>query len=433
MTSAAEPVLFYGTVGKLRYDKETKSWRSQRLHRDHQCLSYVGGDETHVHPSRPIRDTDDIKYARAREKAVLALLKNEPALAPAKSVVYELSKPSHAQENENGLDSPRPSKSLRACTVHDPQLQRSITLMAWIGGELGEKLVLSAALPCTRGWERDNSMSVESLELDEKDVITFDCDLGPIFDVDLICISNTSTCLVAVRYLHNIILFRFNIKSRPISNTLRDMYGQRSLVSRSELKKLLVLSSTLSPDKKVVDFALSPSDPPQIAFVDCAGHWCIWDISDSRDQPVRSTLLTEGEIVVAEESETSPDSNLNRWHQIFWVPDSSLFIVCNWQHVALFDIQGQSVQKSDLTFGVVEKDRAQTILDISRSSIVNGFLLVLTNSHIHLIRASPSMSLQNDPLKPILEVVASLAHFRHEFDTNLRILAYHDINGASTK
>ena len=166
----------------------------------------------------------------------------------------------------------------------------------------------------------------------------------------------------------------------------------------------------------------------QFAVIDPLGAWSIWDIehNNSRSTPYKLTPGKQGGIYDHNEHDMSskPPANgrSDGWHRILWVLNVTTILVCNRNHLAVFDLRSGQ-ERLDTT----ELKRAigsDMILDIRRSASDLRYVFLLTTTQVMWIEICLVDSQQIGGHGVIL--LLSYKHFRDGSDRTLRLATVRD-------
>ena len=425
---SAKGIFNYGSVGQISYTEKGKVWITQRLHRSRPSLQLVGSPETHVQPSR-VFPKDFPSFARERENTTNAIIQDLPELLAAKTLVYQLSEPTigRAAPSEELVDVSN-TRLLSCCEVYDAYLKQIVTAFIWAGGECGEILTMSAALHHQTARLRKASAPIVRAAPSEKDIFVFDAALGPIRSITSATTHKRSYALLGVLYSSKLVFYQTRIRSRATSTKSQGEYDIEAFAPRVELAKLAERNSFLSVGNPIVNITFDPSNPHTVAMIDTSGFWVILQVQIQHSP--RVDVIKHGRTKDKASVPFDPESFQDGWHRVTFVCDYSHFVVFDRTHCTLHDNRDDFKQTAQMAFEQIEYDKPQLILDANGDLCSKGILIIATNSHVHVLKLVSHRSRVEDGLSSMsFQIVASLAHFRNEEDTSLRLLTHHRVEG----
>ena len=191
---------------------------------------------------------------------------------------------------------------------------------------------------------------------------------------------------------------------------------------------ILTLPSSRTGGHAHAAVSFHPTKHQYLAIVDEHGNWSTWQLQGKRSTESRTSfqirLLTSNKLYTWTGLKRPPEMNPyhDGWHKILWLTskdgDVDILLVANRRNLVLYKSDGEMMAPVQLALGPMPE--AQWILDIRRSSIHHGWVLVLTSTLIFWI------SSENGPITLVAEgedytIVCSWRHFRGREDTTLSL------------
>ncbi|DAA73662.1 TPA_exp: Uncharacterized protein A8136_4096 [Trichophyton benhamiae CBS 112371] len=167
-----------------------------------------------------------------------------------------------------------------------------------------------------------------------------------------------------------------------------------------------------------------PVKQRQIAVIDCAGNWSVWDLQ--RRQQRKAGWYAErgpnGSIRLPEyEKSSKPIDHYDGWGAILWVCTIHQLLVCDRRNVYICRMDVRPPEQEELSLGL--ELHSEWVLDALRSPKTPSHVFILTTLRIFWVHVPPpdgSRVSQSDN-SHAASILLSWRHFRDPEDISLRL------------
>lgn len=436
MTDPGVDDLHYGHFGQPVYDVENRTWVFKRSPGVRRVFHPVGHRQIEVPAtiSRPVCRVSSAAELDNQESHLLALFPEFQAAAP---LLGRLAQVSNAIEAVATTFDPLTGDLLacgRAADVDNKHGKGTIGFVASPGGVAGESLRLVRRQVERHGWSQDKSTWLKVPTLRHGDVGWWPGTGTPILQVTSAVQDGDRSTFLAVRSARSIHIFRPLYHRQPVAPATGPVSSLPLPASRLEASPLLCLNSApLEPG--YADVAFNPWYQRQFGTLDQEGHWTVYNIEGRRGKKRHYRLvkamegLLEPPVTKSDIQEGTIPGNYDGWGRILWVNDVTTVLVCNRRIVQVADFQGRLVYLSPSSLRLART--SSWILDVRRDPSDPGRILVLTSTHLLVVKVPvPTKSDEGEGWVDA-DVLLSWRHFVHEEDTTMQIHAFVDEEGMS--
>lgn len=358
--------------------------------------------------------------------------KLHPELAASWSFIRE-ERLSHAVSTATEFCDPRVSSlfDLGNAPDVDNEALRMFPIAAIVAGECSDRISFHMIEEDTLQLKHEKSvwMRVPSIGRSETTEWT-----GCGAPVRQICFARTveaKPTWMAARFPQSTIFFRPLYRRDPVANH-GDFDGNHDLLpihgrnSRLDANPLIEISATQTGGFAHADVAFNPWYQRQIAIVDDAGNWSIWEISGRQRREYKGNWTADrvriGTLPWLDHGITPGLRDYPRhdgWASVEWAGDFSSFIVADRRCVMFYRMDGDRVSSYSIELGF--ERRSEWVLDIKRSSYNESHVFILTTSRIFWFDVGPDVfSAGSSDDNFLLHPRLSWRHYRDSEDTTLR-------------
>ncbi|KAK0661797.1 hypothetical protein DIS24_g2225 [Lasiodiplodia hormozganensis] len=372
MTDPGVDDLHYGHFGQPVYDVENRTWVFKRSPGVRRVFHPVGHRQIEV-PATISTTTCRVSSAAELDDQQSHLLALFPEFQVAAPLLGRLAQVSNAIEAVATTFDPLTGDLLacgRAADVDNKRGKGTIGFVASPGGVAGESLRLVRRQVERHGWSQDKSTWLKVPTLRHGDVGWWPGTGTPILQ---------------------------------ITSAVQDGYA---------------------------DVTFNPWYQRQFGTLDQEGHWTVYNIEGRRGKKrhYRSVQATEGRleppVTRSDIQEGTLPGNYDGWGRILWANDVTTVLVCNRRIVQVADFQGRLVYLSPSSLRLART--SSWILDVRRDPSDSGRILVLTSTHLLVVKVPvPTQSDEGEGWVDA-DVLLSWRHFVHEEDTTMQIHAFVD-------
>lgn len=310
---------------------------------------------------------------------------------------------------------------------------RIARIVAVASGEAGHILKILRPQVELRGWsKRSGAARLSLLDSESPDTVHWSGTGGRIFQVVSANDAEDSGTWLAARQASVTTIFR------PIFGKLHSPVATRGY-SEPSLPSLVnpnpVLSLGFEHTKMVVqaDVAFNPLYSRQIAIIDTSGSWRILDLERGHSRTglvpkVKRTGNFYDDYLSDPTSEPPALDHADGWYKILWAGDVNTILVCNRHHIVAFDVKvnAQRLKSAE----ILVKGSSDWILDIQRSSQIEGQFYVLTTSRIFWIEVIAAGENESENAGGS-KVLLSYRHFRDANDETMKLVCPKSEKGMS--
>ncbi|KAK2735637.1 hypothetical protein FQN57_001183 [Myotisia sp. PD_48] len=192
------------------------------------------------------------------------------------------------------------------------------------------------------------------------------------------------------------------------------------------LDPLVNIPSSLSGGHAHAAVVFNPWYQQQLAIIDTAGNWNIWDIQH-RQQRNAGWFADRGpsgslRLLHPESSILAYTDRYDGWGAISWVGSIHQLFICDRRNVALCRIDLRPPTQEYVN--IMLENSSEWILDVMRSQENSSHLFVLTTFRIFWLKVE---SVENEILlqnPKMVSIILSWQHFRDPEDTSLRLSSF---------
>ncbi len=203
--------------------------------------------------------------------------------------------------------------------------------------------------------------------------------------------------------------------------------------SHVEAGEVVSLPIRLTGGARHADVGFNPWYRGQLAILDQAGHWGVWNITRSKRtvQRFKAELEVCGSLELkgkrrdddGEDDDNEKKGGGDGWGRICWVGDPRTLAVFTRRHVEILNLRTRPA--GTIPFPELGLSSTSTcIVDAQRSPLSNGHIFVATTSHIFWIAVENpvgSVSTEAEAPHPTCKVLLSWRHSQGEGDKSLRL------------
>lgn len=349
-----------------------------------------------------------------------------------------------------GLSSTREEKYSRAISetsqLYDPRIsslfdlgnaadeydvsRRYLPIVVSVGGESRDRLCFRMIKQNTVSLKGENPVSVRVPAVGGKDVVEWIGPGSPVRQVSFARVIEGRSTWMAARFPQSTTVFRPIYHGTPRfthvgGNSLSS--SPMFIYSRFDMNALLEISASQTGGFDHADVTFNPWYQQQVAIVDEAGNWSIWELSGQQRQHFNSNWVADcvksgwlpwpgfGDSV-------NPPGHPRHdgWARVEWVTDFSTLVVSDRRCIMVYRMQDGQIISYEIELGFARK--SEWILDIKRSSYDPSHLFVLTSSDVFWVNLSSSVFLSaEEEERSSLFPRLSWRHFRDWEDTTLQL------------
>ncbi|KAI9753465.1 MAG: hypothetical protein M4579_005149 [Chaenotheca gracillima] len=425
MTDRRVNDLSYGQLGQAYYDLKNDQWLFNHLPSNDIYLQPLGRSEISISP------TNDSSFnipgrgdssAREQHKRSRALVKSNPELVPALEHLPILARASTIISSHVAQHDGAKSTLYAIGKARDIDNQRSgartVPVLALVSGSAGESLRLIQGHSRKRTWGKLRGISLEVPGFGGQEECTWFGDYSPICQVCYSEYEGGGGTWLCVRLQTSTVVMRPKLHRAPVPVSDFEKGG---LNGKSRLNPNVVLNVPIrsTGGKPHADVSFNPWYQHQIAIVDQAGRWSIWDITETKIQKLKEPLPSATGFI--KENPTSLD-HADGWARICWSGSVNMLVVSNRRTLAIFSLSSRvPVRLETPDLGIAKT--TSWILDLKRSPIDPSHLFVLTSTHIVWLEVTSHTlpRATNESQDPGAKVLLSWRHFRDGEDVTLRL------------
>ncbi|EME48657.1 hypothetical protein DOTSEDRAFT_67632 [Dothistroma septosporum NZE10] len=399
----------YGQFGRVEYLPHDKSIRVGRHAQLPTVVTALG--ETKVidaphHADSPIGQSDSSESEGKRHaRQIKALVEAFPEFEPAASLLPPLLQVSEAAENAHSHHDPLAGSIIAFTNIRSEIRHRALPVVAMGTGTTGCTLQVSQLEIERRGWAEDKTtwLEVPVLGVDQTTWISSG---GIIQQLVFAEPTGRKDALLAVRLTSKVVVFRVTIRKGCAKNG-----------TPHGLKLDIIFENPhhAAPERSFMDVSFNPWFSQQIAVIDNAGDWQVFEMSTEKVRQVFE--ICEGTARDGKETAVVGDG----WARISWISDLATVVACTRQRLTVFSIR-------DIEPSVLREVSVQLpgpvpwILGLMKLPGDMQRFALLTGTHLHLYKVPRAET-------DILHVSSELRirHYRDVEDLSLRVTSFtHD-------
>ena len=377
MADKAFDGLPYGQFGRAIFDAENSEWNFSRATQSIRLLRPVGEAKTIARPtaetreSQPSRSDGRDPLSRRREKQARALVQSIPELQPVCDVLPELARVSEAVEHAYSQHDANTGPLIARGEVYDESRRDYVGAIAFPSGPTGSDLCIVQGLKQRRGWDEDRSSCIETLDFSGEEGMW----KGPGVSILSLVFAQPleqGEYYLAVRLQTEILIFRPVLKKHAVSGS-----------SRLNPKLLFSVSIDDTGSLPHMDIAFNPWFTGQLAVVNEAGSWSIWEIGRKSSS---AKMIKHGSPIDTASRDCKGKRSLDDgWGRVRWVESAATLCIASRRKLALIDLEAADELLS-VEVDVGLKKGLGWILDVGTLQAFSSHLFVLTSNHIFVYR-----------------------------------------------
>lgn len=401
----AERGLGHGSLGHSIYDPSTSDWSFERSTTDSvvfhaieppQIVHQNANETDFSAPEEPRKAPLSTRFA-AQTKALIA---SHPELQAAADFVAPLARVSEAITQAARHRDTFRSRLLALGSVSNEVTKQPAQVVAYVSGPSGSDLHMSQINTQRQGWNDAARTTLKVPKVSAESTVW----RGPGAPIQGVICSHAAgrgNSCVAARLPTKTIVFQAALK-KVTSHT----------PPRLELSIAWELGCLQTSHIAHADVAFDPWSYGRVAFVDPDGGWSVWEAPDAKHRLPRRMCHDSLDDGLAS---TEVPRTLDGWARVTWVLDTTLIAVCNRYLLQVFEIsKGRSSLSQSIDVGL--KQDHGWILDMAVMQAAPRFLLVLTSTHITLLRIDRPAN-----ANVAVQTCISVQHYRNGEDTTMRM------------
>ncbi|EKG16584.1 RNA polymerase I-specific transcription initiation factor RRN6-like protein [Macrophomina phaseolina MS6] len=430
MTDPGVEDLHYGHFGQAIYDVDNKTWAFKRVPGIRRVFHPLGRLHTEI-PATASESSFSVSPATRLDAQRKHLLSLNPELRAAASLLGRAAQVSDAVNAVASNFDPLAGDLLacgRAGDVDNKGSKGTVRIAALPAGPAGDALRLVRLDMEQHGWSSDKSVWLRVPSLQHGDVGWWAGSGAPILQICCACQDDERSTFLAVRTARSVHLFQPLYHRVPVPP--KDSSSPR-LFPPSRLEASLLESLNLPSDSPgFADVAFNPWYQRQFATLDQEGNWNVYDIEGRRwkGQSGHSTILTkhgcfEFPLDASDIQAGTLAGPYDGWGRVLWASDVSTILVCNRRAIQFVDFQDRSVFLTPSSLRLAHS--TSWILDVRRDPRESSHILVLTSTHLLVLRA-PNLKKYDQGKKIDADILLSWRHFLNEEDLTMQLFPFVD-------
>ena len=406
----------YGHFGQATYNHNEQAWSFGRSHDTDRILQPIGNPLVVAEPNSHVSDTKFSKDgregpARRRGNQIKALVKLHPEVQPASSLLPDLARVSEAVEESSFRYEPAKGNVFARGTIIDERAGREAQLVAFPTGPTGSDLRVMQVRKQRRGWHDVKDVYLKVPTISGEEAIW----RGPGVPIQFVVFANpveSAQAYLAIRLITKTIIVRPRLRK-----------GRLPVGSRLDFSSQLSLEIDQTGGSPHADVAFNPWNPRQLALLDQAGTWSVWEIDDKlarRPKKIHTMSMPSDDV---KESKQFLD---RCWGRVTWISGRSLLAVCTRREVKIYGLwETTPVELEVLNAGLSDLG---WLLDMVSIPTRSDFLVVLTSVHIvvYHINVTKSHDLET-------RTVAQVRHYCNPDDITLQANMFTEADGKFTQ
>jgi hypothetical protein len=431
--------LRYGHPGKALYKGQKHGWMFQRNCRTRIALFIFdeghmisGASFVEISPNI-VKEEPTVPILQSQTRRVTT---SEPTAAPGFEYLQYEARISEAVDNVTSNLGPSGGELLDLGIA--AFYGQSAPIIAMAGGKAGELLRVARMVNTQQGWDQIRTRWIEGLSPDTAEVATWSTGNQPIQQV---CFSQshakpwkylavrTSTAIHILQPILHKVEQAFKVHPDASANTY---------ISRLNPNICFSIPLTDSEMHSPSYLSFNPWLLHQLAVIDRAGRWFIWELSNRTSDAAgsrvsrtvdKATIVHSGQLFQPEVDErTAQTAFEDAWGRIFWCRDSDTIIVCTRTKLSICDIPSRT--ETSITALLDISKSPGWILDLRIHPLHQDQFLIVTTYSIAWFRIAPVHEETNDGTpKHEVESLLTWIHFRSSEDTSLRTSIFANSKG----
>lgn len=439
MTDPGVHDLHHGHFGQPTYDVENKTWIFARVP-GHRRLFQPAGDRHITIDASTSNASTGFLTSRATEldRQQSHLLALNPELRTAAPFLAREAQLSGTVTAVACNFEPLRSDLLafgRATDVGNKGGKGIIRIAALPGGAVGESLRLVQLQYERHGWSKDKSIWLKVPTLNHGEVGWWPGNGTPIQQICCACQPEDRSTFVAVRTPRSVDILHPLFHKIPVPPP-KGLHSPSSFPA-SRLEACPLASLTSRPDQPAfADVTFNPWYQRQFATLDQIGNWSVHDIEGRRGKrwDYHTVLSKQGclevPITKSDVKEGTLPGHHDGWGRVLWANEVSTIAVCNRRILQFVDFQtGSSIHYTPSSLRLAFT--SSWILDLRRDPQNSSRILVLTSTHLLVLKAPVFAHEFTGEKKEEADVLIAWRHSMNDDDTTLQIFPFVDGEGTS--
>ena len=402
MADKASDGLPYGQVGRAVYHIEHGAWAFSRTGTpQRRLLRSTAPTETIAKPTAKTRvspagaDSRD-PPSRRREKQSKALLQSVPELQSASDILPEYARVSEAIEEASSHINTSQGQIIALGEIYDESKRCHVGAIALPSGPTGSNLRIIEGLQQRQGWDGDRSSWIESLNFSGAEG-RWDGPGVSILSIVFAQPLERGGHYLAVRLQTETLIFRPVLRKHAVAGC-----------SRLDPNLLFTIGTDETRHLPHAYMTFNPWFTGQLAMVDQAGRWCIWETGRNSSE---ATRIRSG----STHDDITQTGLEDGWARIAWVESASTLCIAARRKLVLTDLEAVN-ETGTVEVDVGLKKSMASILDLRTLPALLTHVFVLTSTHVWLY------NVKRAPDRQILPILAlQVRHYRNPEDVSLRM------------
>jgi hypothetical protein len=445
--------LSYGVLGHAAYSSDEGKWSFSRRPGRRNILYPISAPEIIINsPQASSQKVDGTR--NPVKKQIKHLLRANPELAPAASVLPFLAQASQTITNLTAIFDPHVSTvfdiGLTKVYKEDGIRTMDRKVAAVVAGETGNCLRFYLLDESRASWSTGPTPRFARSQSGKTGLGVFRLltkhpgwwvgSGGPIQQICFATVDSKQTDWLAVRTPNRTVILRVTVRSQA-RRTNQETFSHGHSQVTAEV--LFTISTDMTGGLNHTDVAFNPWSKDQIAVIDELGSFKVYRAEGFQTLrwKGKAKLSSDGSLGTNEDKTPSTRNEGHGWAKVIWAGDGSTIIACTRRSIAMFDIR-ESVARSPPSYNMNILGADDLILDLKASLQHSGIFYILTSSELVLMQAVCSSS-KNRSKKAGLYSLLSWKHHRHpedislqlhitEFDDRSTVLIYSKLNHITT-
>lgn len=309
---------------------------------------------------------------------------------------------------------------------------RTSLIIAIPCGEAGHVLKLIKPRTERHGWDTQYGVRLSLLNAETSEEGHWASIGGPILQIVSANEGDNCGTWFAVRQATTTTIFRpiYRKIPKPFKAPLPCSAGYPP--SRLDANPVVVLDPRRDGSGNHADVSFNPWYVRQFAVVDEAGKWSSWNIEGRQTKRSNMAIAAVKTGHIYDDFDLEPHStaklpgDVGEWHRILWAGSVSTIVVMNRRHLAVFDTKLEPRRLSSVEF--TKATMNEWILDVKRSTMNPGHLLILTTGRLFWLNIVPAGEDGVDRDAGV-NILLSQRHFRDSTDEAMKLTLSKDDDG----
>ncbi|KAL9639747.1 MAG: hypothetical protein Q9164_000718 [Protoblastenia rupestris] len=428
MTETRRTDLVYGHLGRPVYDTESRQWHFPREPGIRPRIRPLGQPKIVLESSRPSIE-DQGRSAVDRAQGVKDLSQVYPEFCPAADLLPGLAQVSEAVNQASSNHDPSFSDLIAFGKVTNASKTRAksreLPCVAVAAGPAGELVRFVLLRKEQLGWQGHKAFGLQALTVTGGEQGWWTANGSPVQQIVFATDSEGDTgTLLAVRYHGAISILRPMLRPCLVSPIMSATDRFQLPASRIEAMHIVTLAARCESLTPFADMAFNPWDHQQVATIDQAGEWSIWNLTPPDIKGTGSwavTLVCSGRIQYNQEA-NSPCLGLmyDGWAKIAWAENFRTLVTASRRSlgIVMVDTKPKATSVPDLALA----GSMDEILDIQRSPSIPGQVFVVTSTRLFWLAISTSSDIESGKnVRVTVRVLLSWVHYRSPNDISLQL------------